>query len=246
MTGLIFGNSHVGALRLGYQEESAEGYDFYAIPGGGGPAMRAENGRLLPAGVRARPRTSIADAAEGGLDLSPYDHVVYASLGLGAVREKFDHVAKCMALSGYEAASDDTATQVSSAVFGAVVAQATQQLASLKTLRKIVSVYAGPVICVPVPVPVTSMVSDNSPLLSLYGDRLPTFMAAYYTRQLAVLRQEVGALRANVTLLGEPDADWVARGATPPEFIVKMGDPWHMNAEYGKRVLAQIRQALGK
>ena len=50
--GLIVGNSHAAALKLAAAEDETVAYDVFAIEGGGGPSLRAENARIFGNGPK--------------------------------------------------------------------------------------------------------------------------------------------------------------------------------------------------
>ena len=73
---LVIGNSHVGAVKLGWDATRRPGIevDFLAVPGGGGPWYRYEDGKLavyVPPGRSMF--TTIEGADPGGTDIAAYD-----------------------------------------------------------------------------------------------------------------------------------------------------------------------------
>ena len=82
MRRLVIGNSHVAALRAAAVPGDAD-VDWFAIPGGYGPALRVEGLRLWPADPAAGLSLALSQPwnPRVGLDLSAYDQVLFSAAG---------------------------------------------------------------------------------------------------------------------------------------------------------------------
>lgn len=84
--GLIFGNSHVGAVRKAWDPETNPDIDFYALPGGNGPSIVVKGGRIFQKKSSVTPKTNLKKALKRGLDVSKYDYIAVCSRGFGTIQ----------------------------------------------------------------------------------------------------------------------------------------------------------------
>lgn len=243
MKGLVFGNSHVGAVRLGWDQSRSIDLDFYSIPGGGGPNVHLKDGRIFPNRKDAKLLSTIEGVHDGGLDLSGYDYVVFCSLGLGAVREAFpSNILRKLSLAEFMRPESGETMPVSRAFLDKAVREAFSKLMAVAALRAARTVFDGPILCAPTPIPVVPELEKNHPLRRVYGPDIADFTAWFAATQLEIIGEFADTLGLKV--LDYPDLAWVAAGSTPGEYICTTNDPWHMNAAYGRLVLDQVRSAL--
>jgi hypothetical protein len=252
----IIGNSHAAALKSALGSGSTIGscdFDFYLIAGGYEPQLTWTGGRLRPLAAERVPQTTVARAAEEGLDLAPFDAVVVSACGLFAARNQnvvFDpacHPLSSVCVAGWlgdEAHAWPTGTQfVSAAVFDEIVASCLEQHASIRLARLLAQVFPGRVILQPWPAPNRTLRDNSSWFLNvgygLTGGRVwCDFMSAQY-RALTAVAAELGS---SCTLLPYPLAESLRDGFIDGELCSP--DPWHGNEKYGALVLDQICEAL--
>ena len=252
MKGLVFGNSHVAALYMARGKQSGLALDFYAISGGAGPSITVQDGRIYPADSKMTVQGTIADAVSDGLGLTGYDYVLFASLGLAAVRAEFGHIYRQYVLAGLGQPQEDTAGLLSQALAEQVALASLRRQPGVKALKQLAELYKGPIYCAPRPLPVRACIGLDHPLAQIYGDNLEAFLRWCGGVQMRTNRMIVQELRPGVVALDVPDLAWIEAGGTPRSYVVGGDpwhkniehDPWHMNAEYGGCVLQQLQQAL--
>ena len=245
MKGLIFGNSHVGAIREGWALDKQKEMDFFAIPGGGGPNVRTEAGRLFPARKDARVISSIFEVESEGLDLAPYDYVAFCSFGFGAARPSNHwHILRVLSLARMAKAEQDGTTAVSEAFFKKAMAMTFSNQQGFKALRQIARLFRGPVICVPAPLPIAAELEPDNLLRTIYQDDLLKFLSWCGGVQMAQLQEILQDVDGDIRLLEFPEMSWLTSGTTPSDYISDTKDPWHVNGRYGRLVLKQIQRSL--
>lgn len=247
MTLLVIGNSQVGALRMAAEDHpQGDSIDFLSLPGGNGPKLDFDGSRARPPEgtdmVKARP-----EALARGVDLSGYDAVIFSALGLSAPRANNPHhLLNRFVVAGFAPVRPE-ARGVSRAFMAEMIAVTLRRMPAAGSLRAIAERVSCPVVVQPFPVP-NALLQTRGPedtrLPGQYGDALGVFQAWYYAAQWQALAALVAELGDHVTLLPYPDPDWLAAGFTPAEYA-QGRDCWHMNADYGRRVLDQALAAAG-
>ena len=216
MKGLVFGNSHVAAVLEGWRKARPIDVDFFAVPWGGGPGIAIIDGRIFPSGADMKVQTNIKEARTDGLDLSPYDYIAFCSLGLYAVRERFlRHVLRELSLAELKRADSHENLPVSEALLEKAVRVAFSEIPAVTALRGVRSLFDGPIICAPTPLPVVDRLDDAHPLRRLYGSAVAEFISWFGTRQLELMREFAGSLEPTLTILDFPNMAWLTAGATP-------------------------------
>lgn len=243
MRGLILGNSHVGAVREGWVESRPIDVDFYAVPGAQGPNLKLDDGLFFPARKNGLVRSTVEGARDAGLDVRGYDYIVFCNLWLGAVREEFTwHVLRQLSLGEFSRPDIEETMPVSRAFLHQAIVQSFSNMPAAAALRAIRTVYDGPVMCVPGPIPVVEALEKAHPLRRIYGKDLAAFMAWSADTQIKIFRDFAEPL--GYTVLDYLDPSWCATGSTPTEYVSTDNDPWHMNAAYGSRVIKQVQETL--
>ncbi|MDK3017635.1 hypothetical protein [Pseudodonghicola flavimaris] len=241
MRGLIFGNSHVGALYSCWAQAKQIDADFYAIPGGGGPNVTLEGDRIFPSRENADVQSTIRGVQEDGLSLTDYDYVAFCSMGLAAVREEYPgHILNRFLLAEYTTLESKGSSPVSRAVLAKCMQRAHEHYPAMATLRKIRTLFDGPILATPVPIPVVSLLKDDHPLRYSYGMNIIKFTSWIASFQLEMIRS--ASENIDIEVLDYPNMDWVNAGSTPEEYATR--DAWHMNRAYGELLLNQIHGAL--
>ncbi len=240
MKGLVFGNSHVGAVRRAWDDNSSVDVDFYAIPGGVGPHVKLEAGRIYPNDEK-QPRSSIKGVEKRGLDLSRYDFIAFCSLGLGALRQKtpMDRILRQISLAEFTQPQSNETLPVSRAYMYKAVQNAVLGLSGAESLRVVRSVFDGPIVCAPKPIPVLSAMEETHPLRRVYGGHVADFTTWFATAQSKIVNGFAETL--GIDAVGYPDPAWVDAGGTPDQYAGRSDDPWHMNPAYGALVVQQVQ-----
>ena len=249
----VIGNSHVAALRAGLDRSGlrrAGSVDWFAIPGGYGPALVLDGWRLRARDPAARVETSVDHDPAVGLDLSVYDQVLFSAAGLPAARRSFvNHVLVAQAHAGWlrdgtgpadvAATARGSARPVSAAVLSLAIAGALRPMHGLRSLGDLARALPGRITVQPVPLPVRGVLSQpDCPLGGLYGDDAGPFLAWAWRVQQAQIGAMLADLGARAGLLNLPDPAWLGDGFTPDAYA-EGDDGWHLNADYGARVLDQ-------
>ncbi len=246
----VVGNSHSAALKRALDAEpAADGarVDFFVMPGGSGPHLQAEGGRLFAApGKRDKLFSTIPAAAVDGLDLAIFDAVLVSAVGLPSHRNGApDHILNQLALGSRVEDSGASCQLVSEAVMIHVMDSALRASPGFEAIRLIRSVFSGQIFLQVCPLPSRTIAAyqvgsdKGSNLAAQYGDRVWAFLSWYYRRQVDLIQAYADTLDARVL---SPDDSFVEAGFTPNKY--KTPDPWHMNTGYGRLVLKQTFAAL--
>lgn len=247
----VVGNSHAGALRSALAvDDSAVGVqvDFFAMPGGAGPHLRAEGGRLFPALLKTdKVFSTIPGAVADGLDLAGFDAVMMCAAGLPSHRNgDTGHILSQMALGSLIHDTNANRQLVSEDVMTSAMESVLHASPNFEALRLIRSVFSGPVLIQVCPLPTRALIAyrpegeRGSNLSAQYGDRVWSFLSWYYRAQISIISAFAGSLGARVIA---PDEDFVDAGFTPSKY--GSPDPWHMNTAYGRLTLKQALAAFG-
>lgn len=247
MKGLVFGNSHVGAIRLGSRQVKTPKLDFYSIQGGNEPNVKIIDGRIFPAKPTERLYTTLGSAETDGLDLSPYDFILFTSLGYGPIRERYpQNLLRKVALVEHRQPGATETIPVSRGFLENAMRVVFSRKPGLAAIRQLRSIFRGPMFCAPLPLPVMSRIGEDHPLRRTYGPEAETFITWFASIQLKLIHEALGDLDPEITILKHPDPAWLAAGALPAEYISANGDTWHANGRYGTLVLEQVCAALSR
>lgn len=248
----VVGNSHAAALKNALAGDdgaaAAARFDFFVMPGGSGPHLHAEGGRLLPAPFRKdKVFSTIPGAAVEGLDLGIFDAVMICAAGLPSHRNGSpEHILNQMALGSLVGDWNPNRQVVSEDVMTTAMESVMHDSPNLQAIRLIRSLYSGPIIIQVCPLPSRALVAyrpaseKGSNLGSQYGDRVWSFLGWYYRRQISIISAFADASNARVI---SPDDSFVEAGFTPGRY--KTPDPWHMSTAYGRLTLKQALAELG-
>lgn len=248
MKTLVIGNSQVGALRLAADNHPRDAeFDFLSLPGGNGPKLVFDGSRVSPPKeasiVKARP-----EALEAGVDLSGYDALVFSALGLSAPRAvNPQHLLHRFRVAGFAASAPEVPV-VSRAFMAEMMTVGLSRMPAMQSLRGLAARFDGPIVVQPFPIPnelLRDRGAEDTPVPGDYGAALGAFQSWYYTTQWQAMSALVTGCGDHVRLLDYPDAAWLAAGFTPAEFA-QGRDCWHMNADYGVRVLGQVLEMVGE
>lgn len=242
MRGLVFGNSHVGAVRAAWGKTQSADLDLYAIPGGSGPNIKIVDGRIHPRREDGKVLSSIEDVETQGLDLSAYDYIAFCSLGLPAVRETFHtNILRKISLADLKLDTSKESLAVSRDFMKSAIECVLFRTPGAYAIRQIRRVFKGPILCVASPIPVVSRFEEDHSLHKMYGPSTHAFISWYSKTQLSLLRKLAASIDSGIVVLDFPDPAWADAGSTPEEFGT--ADPWHMNVAYGELLLDQFRAA---
>lgn len=243
---LIAGNSQLGALRSAYlldKDAFSARLDitFFATPGGSGPYMAVENGRLV-ASDRADPNRvfwSPAKASERPID--SYDAVVVSALGFIDGFTNDLPAAARVRLSTFKPLDRGTVPFVSGACFRELIRAALSIQPGFVFLRNLREVYKGEVIVQPFPYHPSGVTRRTGwQLASRYDDSIGYYKFLSKIKD-SYLSQTCSSLGVN--LLDYPFADLRSTMFTP-EDLVDPKDFVHPNTKYGAAVLQQIAEVL--
>lgn len=246
----IVGNSHAAALKSALAVEPLSGgshVDFFVMPGGSGPYLQAERGRLFAAPGRGdKLFCTIPTATADGLDLAAFDAVLVSAVGLPSHRNgAIDHILNQLVLGSRAERGSSGCQPVSQSLMTHVMENVLQASAGFEAIRLIRSVFSGQLLVQVCPLPTRAIAAyqvandRGSNLATQYGEGIWSFLSWYYRRQIDLIRAHAGTLSARVL---PPHDSFVEAGFTPNKF--KTPDPWHMNTGYGRLVLKQALAAL--
>lgn len=240
----IVGNSHAGALKRALNRASRPTHDFdvFAQRGGGGPRLEVKDGRVFAIEGRGGFDQGILGDLTHGLDLAPFDAVLFAAAGLAAhFTESVSHPLNNMLHAGFAKSPLAGRPSLSGAIMSASLERCLLTTANMQALRVIRSVFAGPLVIITCPLPARHFdtAAKSSDLPAQYGDRLAEFMTWYYREQIRVIANEARALGAACV---PPPEEFMAAGFTPDRYCSR--DPWHCNADYGDITLDRALQLL--
>ena len=247
----VIGNSHAAALKsaLAVDDSAAGvGIDFFVMPGGSGPHVHAEGGRLLPAPfAKDKVFSTIPGAVEDGLDLGPFGAVMICASGLASHRNGDpNHILNQLALASLVQDLNSNRQIVSEGVMATAMENVLHASPNIHATRLIRSVFPGRMLIQGCPLPTRALVgyrpeSEKGSNLALqYGDRVWLFLSWYYRQQIRLIRAFADTLDAYVM---SPDDGFVDAGFTPTKYGTP--DPWHMNTAYGRLTLKQALTELG-
>jgi hypothetical protein len=250
----IVGDSHIAALKLGLAEMAAAGraeVDFFGAPG---HAVRAE-GLTLAGGV-ARPTTPHLQhqfeltAGRPDLPIAAYDAFVWVSLGHG-LRSLFlfNHTYRRAGWSG----ATRFAHLLSEACFDEAVAGLVRAAPAFGLIRQFRAVTDRPMFLVPHPLPWEGVRVAGLPS---YWSDLPAIgapLADAFARESGRLADELAVALvpppAQAVVDGFFTRSAFKRGAVRLRGSLNErhedDEPFHMNAAYGRLVMAELLRRLG-
>lgn len=245
MNGIVIGNSQVGALKSGYGAgDSGLSLSFFSVPGGNGPKLKMDQGRVVAGGAAAAMAEPEA-LVQSGITLSDYDYIIYSGWGISALRtQNAAHLLNRFTLAEMNLERGADQQPVSRGFMAAVIDTEVRRLPGTAGLRMLRAAFDGPIFVQPFPLPTPLVLTrEDCSLSEQYGPQSGAFLSWYYTVQYKALQQVAQEIGGTTVLLPSPEEDWLAEGFTPKDWA-QGGDCWHMNASYGALVLAQVRQAL--
>lgn len=221
--------------------------DFFVMPGGAGPHLRAEGGRLFAApDKRDKLFSTIPTAVVDGVDPTSFDAVMVSAVGLPAHRNGAPgHILNQIVLSRCAADSGASRQPVSEDVMIRAMDGVLRASPGFEAIRLIRSVFLGQILIQVCPLPTRAvaayqvMSDKGSNLAAQYGERVWSFLGWYHRRQIDLIQAYADTLNARLL---PPDDSFVEAGFTPNKY--KTPDPWHMNTGYGRLVLKQVFAAL--
>jgi hypothetical protein len=238
----ILGNSHVAALYDAWYEEKDLlpcPVDFFSTPS---PSNYVKDGRLF-ASDPDTVSTNVADAINDGLRLSEYDCILISAGGYWVYRnEHKGHPLFEIRLANWEAHEHRPPRIVSSAVMDATIVSILLRSPVIQICESIAKCYQGKMLVQPWPLPGPGVYEDREwNFAKLYGESAPRVTAEFFMRQYEAMRKLLRQFREDILLLPYPEPVDPGSGQTPGHFA--SADPWHMNQEYGRLVLQQLRDA---
>ena len=247
----VVGNSHAAALKSALAVDdsaAAASFDFFVMPGGSGPHVHAEGGRLLPAPFKKdKVFSTIQGAAVEGLDLGKFDTVMICAAGLPSHRNgDAEHILNQMALGSLVQDRKTNRQIVSEDVMTTAMENVLHDSPNLQAIGLIRSVFSGRILIQVCPLPTRALgayrpESEKGSNLALqYGDRVRSFLSWYYRRQIDIISAFANSVGACVI---SSDDSFVSAGFTPNKYGTP--DPWHMNTAYGRLTLKQALTELG-
>ncbi len=240
--GLIVGNSHAAALKLAAAEDETMAYDTFAIEGGGGPSLRVENARIFAKNPKASIFTTVADAKERGVLVSDYDFAVFSAFGIAALRKQSPNPLVNIQLADLSPHLD-RGPSVSYAIYRDCLRELLSKYDAFDAIHAIRRIFSGYILVQQAPIPASGVISqDDSPLTDQYGPRVSAFTKWLYASQKEIIGEFFGNM-AGVVPVFVPE-QWIEEGFTPREYATL--DAWHMNGQYGKFVLRQVRDELAR
>jgi hypothetical protein len=230
----IIGNSHVGALKNGYElikENRQVAIDFYSIPGGGGPNLMFSDDRVV--NTISSIRTTVELGGEG-LALNDYNIILLSGVGIHAIRNSNKHILQSNLLSEFIINEQDKG--FSKSLLKEMLKEFFFMMPSVINIEKISSVFNGKLYIQMFPIP-TSVLFEQSDFNLPYDKKsIMNFISWYYTIQEEFL-YEVTKQRVNIEFIPYPK-DWIASGRTPSDYATN--DAWHMNKEFGRFYIEKL------
>ena len=236
----VIGNSHVGALKQGYDSLNIDSYEasFWCIPGGYGPSIDVEDGKIVvPSNRQHTVESDIVPHPGNELDLSGFDVVLLSGVGIPAIRKQNPTLHKKYAAGNFLGEGNHSGRQnLSIAMFGKLIEHELRQLDSFMNIDKLSSIFDKKILIQQFPMPTESVVNQPDFDAHYYGNKFGYFMSWYQNEQSLVLKKH--AKRRNVSLVKYP-AEWVSKGFTPSEYR-SSDDSWHMNDKFGAFFMGDV------
>lgn len=246
----VVGNSHAAALKRALAVEPAAAgahVDFFVMPGGSGPHLHAEGGRLFAGPDKSdKLFSTIPAAAEDGLDPAIFNAVIVSAVGLPSHRNGAPaHILNRFALGSLAEDRGAGRQLISEAMMIREMDNALQASPGFEAIQLIRSVFAGQILLQVCPLPTRAIAAyqvagdKGSNLAAQYGDSVWAFLSWYYRRQIDLIQACADTLDARIL---PPDDSFIEAGFTPNTY--RTPDPWHMNTGYGRLVWKQALAAL--
>lgn len=245
MNGIVIGNSQVGSLRGGAGDNDLS-LSFFSVPGGNGPKLQMDQGRVVAGGAA----TAMAEPealVQSGVALSDYDYVIYSGWGISALRnQNAAHLLNRFTLAEMSLARPMEQQPVSRGFMAAAIDTEVRRIPGTAGLRMLRAAFDGPIFVQPFPLPTPLVLArEDCSLSEQYGPQSGAFLSWYYGEQYKVLQKVAQEIGGKMTLLPYPSEDWLAEGFTPKDYA-QGGDCWHMNASHGALVLEQVTHELSQ
>jgi hypothetical protein len=246
---LVVGNSQAAALRRAVADSLPPGatgpahhgpfaVSFYVLPGADGPKLRRDGGRLKPKTADRDALTTVGGAVADGIDPTVFDALLVSAAGLPPDRGRPGHVVTDLTLAERV---PDAEAGVSHALFARAMVASYAAGNAWKSITLLRGTFPGPLLVEPWALPTAAVLTrGESAAARRYG---PAFFAWYGEAQDAMLTELVARDLPGARLLHRPSAAAGSPGFTADAF--RTGDPWHMNGDYGRLVLAEAAAALG-
>lgn len=248
---LVIGNSHVGAIKWGWDAKRRTGVemDFFAVPGGGGPWYRFENGLLVVYVPPGRSMfTTIEGADAGGTDISAYDAILFSAVGFFPASNDYlthatePHPLGVVRCADWPTNAPDPRYPVSRAVFDEVIEDALREAHTVKSCLVVAAGAHRPVYVQPIPPPSLALCSDpNWKMVQWNGSGVQPWGEAFFSAQMKGLRKIAAGSGFDMRVLDYPDPLQIGAGFLDPSFSVNEG--WHGNAAYGECVMEAFLDA---
>lgn len=174
----VIGNSHVAALLSAKSGFPNVSFDFYAVPGGGGPNLKVKSGRLYPINDKTEVRSTIQNVDSLGLCIDEYDAILLSGVGMTAARKSVNNIHNNIIASSFLSASIDIGkihqVLVSRDLYSIALEAQVRKLACIKTLETICKIYSKMILVQIFPLPSPSVVERND-FSRHYGNNLGSF-----------------------------------------------------------------------
>jgi hypothetical protein len=245
---LIAGNSHAGALRLGFDATRGVTYanvSFFVQPGRLAPNVKLRDGLFYPARGASRLRTT-GIVRKAGLRLADFDVVCVVGFGLPAITNanllSGLHPAGSARSSSWVPLCDDAPPVFSHAFIEELMLDVIRGTGSYLFLRDAVKVFEGAIYVMPTPAPSINVTEDDSWLLrSWYGlDQVLKVHAELGRLHLVCVKRICQEISSRINVVGHPQLTTDQGGFTRKNFEHSRADPWHMNARYGRMALGAL------
>ena len=246
---LVAGNSQASMLKVAWDRAPAarpaglELY-FHVTPGGQGPYMTVEDGRIAVTAQDPNFPPYAAPPETTGMPLSDFDAVVISALGYVSGGSRFNNPLTTLAAMpdfGPRGALA-TAELVSPACYAEMLQAGLADQHGLRFLRALGAGYDGTIVVQPFPYPSDALVGlAEWDMTRNYADPLGAHRVLQGARDAAL---ETLCAAAGATLMPCPDPAWRAAGLTPAD-LMRDTDHVHPTLRHGALVLEQIAATLG-
>lgn len=240
----VIGNSHLGALKLardqGIADTNGAALTFFGSHAGTLRSLKLQDNCLVSDDPDVQKWLAFTSGGQTRIDPSLFDAVLVLGCGYGLGRAA--SVYRSHRLPAHRTSADQEL--ISEAALAAAVADILANTIGLRVMRLVKRAAPGkPVAFLPDPIPAKSIIRGDAPWLAAH-DTLAMFHGLFKSSRKAVAKM--------VHVVRQP-LDTIEQGFTAPQFTagsVKMlpgfvqkhnaDEPYHMNAQYGARILTQV------